>query len=147
MNDNSIYKRIFNNNSSVKNDNDPKKVKIDNNNNSDNNILDKNNVLDNYHDKIIHKKTGKELGPGDHVKITIVNQKIFRGQDYIAVFAKMYDIATPQEINTYMYKDIGIDDEVIDDSNTIYEMNEDAGIEEGIVPTISNKRETFVQDV
>ena len=98
-------------------------------------------------DKIIHKKTGKELGPGDHVKITIVNQKIFRGQDYIAVFAKMYDIATPQEINTYMYKDIGIDDEVIDDSNTIYEMNEDAGIEEGIVPTISNKRETFVQDV
>ena len=98
-------------------------------------------------DKIIYKKTGKELAPGDHVKITIINQKIFQGQDYIAIFAKMYDIANEQEINTYMHKDVGVDDETNDNNNTIYEMNEDAGIEEGIIPTASTKRETYVQDV
>lgn len=98
-------------------------------------------------DKIIYKKTGKELSPGDHVKITIVNQKIFHGQTFIAVFAKMYDVATPQEIEKYMYKDVDVDDNVIVEQTTAFEMNEDAGIEEGIVPTISNKRETYVQDV
>ncbi len=58
MNDNSVYKRIFNNHSSIYIKNDSTTIKEEvkiNNNNSNNNLLDKNNILDNYHDKIIHK--------------------------------------------------------------------------------------------
>lgn len=99
-------------------------------------------------DKIIHRKTGKELSIGDYVKINITNQKIFPGQEYIAIFAKLYDIATPQEINTYMYKEIEIDDAepTNDDNNEYTEMNEDDGIQEGIVPIMNNKRDTYIQE-
>jgi DNA-directed RNA polymerase subunit E'/Rpb7 len=99
-------------------------------------------------DKIISKKTNKELAIGDYIKVTITNHKIFPGQEYIAAFAKIYDIATPDEINGFMFKELEADDAVLVDNDEVIEMNEDNAIDEGIVPIKSAAiRETFIQDI
>lgn len=97
-------------------------------------------------EKIIHKKTKQELGIGSYVKINLINQRIYPGQNFISGLGKLYDIATQEEINKYMFKDIEIDQFVVE-NNTNIMMNEDDGIDIGIIPIKGNQKESYVQDI
>ena len=79
---------------------------------------------------IINNKTNKQLNNMDHIKITVKSKKSYSGDTSIGVIGFIDDIATPEQIKEYMFKEYDELDDIKPDSNQNILMNEDEGIDE-----------------
>jgi hypothetical protein len=87
------------------------------------------------------------LGPDDHVKITIKSKKSYIGDTTIGIIGFIDDIATPENIKEFMFKEYEDDlDELKPHVNKNIVMNEDEYVEEPEI--ISKEKENqYIMDI
>jgi len=85
---------------------------------------------------ILYIKTNKQLKQDDHLKITIKSKRSYNGDNTIGVIGYIDDIASPENIKEYMFKEFEDDlDEIKPYIKKNIIMNEDDGVEEQPAPS------------